>query len=72
MNALSTALKNKIGKVADKLTGTTRVDNMKNPLSAAFRVSASVGKRNPNDPSNPANQFKFATKQKTYGVPGAD
>lgn len=58
-------------KALDKAGGTVRVDNSKNPLSAAARTTASIGKKNPNDPQNPKNKFQFATKQKLFGAPSA-
>lgn len=66
MNPFTKALQNAV----DKVSGITRVNNATNPLSANARMTASVGKRNLNDPQNPANKFQFATKQQTFGVPG--
>lgn len=62
---LMSALKKKAGVITDKLTGVTRVDNAANPLSANAQMTASMGYR------NPKTKFKFADKQQTYGVPGA-
>ncbi len=67
MNPIATALQSAV----DKVSGITRVNNAANPLSANARMTAFIGQRNRSDPQNPANKFQFATKQKTFGVPGA-
>lgn len=67
MNPIAKALQSAV----DKVSGVTRVNNAANPLSANARMTASVGKKNPADPQNPANKFQFAAKQNTFGVPGA-
>lgn len=62
----SKTLTDRIKSFADKISGTTRVDNASNPASAysmARRKEANTPKMN--------KMYSFASKQKTIGVPGA-
>lgn len=69
----SPILQQRLKDFANKISGTTTVDNMANPNSAAYKMQQSVGKPNPNDPSLKKKPFKnvMTPNQKTYGVPGA-
>ncbi len=63
--AKSPALVAKLKSFSDKLSGTSRVDYTKDPDSAASKQYKS--QQMMQKPSS----FSFATKQKTFGVPGA-
>lgn len=70
MNPIVSALKNKLSQATAK---PTVVNNLANPNSAASKLQASFGKKNPADPNAKPKPFKstLPSRQKTFGVPGA-
>lgn len=68
MNPFTKALQTAV----DKVSGVTRVNNAANPNSANAKMTASVGKKNINDPQISVG-FKSSLpyRQKTFGVPNA-
>ena len=57
--------KKKLKDFANKISGTSYVNNMTDPTSAAYKMQQSVGKPNPNDPQK--KKFK-PTIQPSNGI----